>query len=74
MAELKITKKKKERKCFLNVDRLARYLSIPKSTIYNLTMKETIPHYHIGKLLRFRKDDIDAWLSEGGCNGKGNKG
>lgn len=55
----------------MGVDQLSAYLAIPKSTIYALSMKAKIPHLHIGKLLRFRKDDIDLWLSEGGCDGKG---
>lgn len=55
----------------MTVDQLSEYLAIPKSTVYSLSMKAKIPHSHIGKLLRFRKDDIDLWLSEGGCAGKG---
>lgn len=55
----------------MNVTQTAEYLGVPVSTIYNLSMKSTIPHSHVGRLLRFRKADIDAWLSEGGCDGKG---
>lgn len=57
----------------MNVTQTAEYLGVPVSTIYNLSMKATIPHYHIGKSLRFKKADIDLWLSEGGCDGKGLK-
>lgn len=55
----------------MTVGQLSEYLGIPTSTIYSLTMKATIPHYHIGKLLRFRKADIDEWLKNSGCDGKG---
>ena len=57
----------------MNVDQVAEYLAIPKSTVYAMSMKAKIPHSHIGKLLRFRKSDIDDWLSEGGCDGKGHE-
>lgn len=69
--ELKNLKKKKE--CLMTVDKLAVFLSIPKSTIYNLTMKEAIPHYHVGKLLRFDRQAIKLWLAEGGCDGAGHE-
>lgn len=55
----------------MNVTQTAEYLGVPVSTIYNLSMKAKIPHSHIGKLLRFRKADIDVWLENGGCDGKG---
>ena len=55
----------------MGVAEVSTYLSIPKSTVYAYSMRAKIPHLHIGKLLRFRKDDIDLWLSDTGCNGKG---
>jgi excisionase family DNA binding protein len=55
----------------MTVMQVAAYLGIQKSTVYSLSMKAKIPHFHIGKLLRFRKDDIDAWLTDTGCDGKG---
>lgn len=55
----------------MDVSKVAVYLGIPVSTVYALSMRARIPHFHIGKLLRFRKADIDDWLSEGGCDGKG---
>ncbi len=55
----------------MDVEEVSAYLGIPKSTVYALSMRARIPHFHIGKLLRFRKDAIDNWLSEGGCDGKG---
>ena len=56
--------KKKKKEGLMTVDKLAVFLSIPKSTVYNLTMRDAIPHYHIGKLLRFDKQAIKLWLSE----------
>lgn len=59
----------------MNVSQVAEFLGVPKSTIYNLSMQGKIPHYHVpppkGRLLKFKKSDIDKWLSEGGCDGKG---
>lgn len=56
----------------MNIGQLSEYLSIPTSTIYGFTMRGKIPHFHIGKLLRFRKAAIDEWLENSGCDGSGN--
>lgn len=53
----------------MNVGQLLEYLGIPISTIYVYSMRGKIPHFHIGKLLRFRRADIDTWLENGGCDG-----
>lgn len=55
----------------MDVGKVAEYLGVPKSTIYNLSMQGKIPLCRVGKLLRFKKSAIDSWLSEGGCDGKG---
>lgn len=45
---------------FLTIQDAATYLSIKPKTLY-ARIKE-IPHYKIGRLVRFRKDEIDAWM------------
>jgi excisionase family DNA binding protein len=44
----------------LTIDELATYLAVRKSYIYNNI--GLFPHLKIGKLLRFRKEDVDNWL------------
>ena len=46
------------------IDEVAKYLKIPKSTIYKLSQKGAMPSSKIGKQLRFRKSSLDKWLSE----------
>ena len=58
----------------MNVNQVAEYLGVPKSTIYNLSMQGKIPHAHVGKLLRFKKVVIDNWLTDTGCDGSGPEG
>jgi excisionase family DNA binding protein len=45
---------------YLTIQDVAKYLSIKESTIY--TKISEIPHYRIGRLLRFKKQNIDAWI------------
>lgn len=43
---------------------LAGYLKIKIGSLYNLVSQRRIPHCHVGRLLRFRREMIDQWLSE----------
>lgn len=45
---------------FWNIEDLSNYLNVKVKTIYS--MVPDIPHYRIGKLIRFKKDEIDSWL------------
>jgi excisionase family DNA binding protein len=46
----------------LNINELASYLDIPKSTIYKLVREGKIPAQKVGRHWRFHKKTIDAWL------------
>jgi excisionase family DNA binding protein len=46
----------------LTIDRLSAYLSIKVKTLYAKVEAGDIPHYRIGRLIRFRLDEINAWL------------
>ncbi len=41
---------------------VAQYLNCSVSTVRRLVLKARIPHFRLGKLVRFRRADIDAWL------------
>ena len=49
----------------LTVSEAADYLSIPKSSLDQLTSKKNIPFYKRGKHLFFYQDELDAWVTEG---------
>ena len=52
----------KSRQRMLNARQVAAYLSVSKQQIYALSRRGRIPHYRIGSLLRYRQNEIDAWL------------
>lgn len=41
---------------------VASYLSCSLSTVRRLVARGEIPHYRLGKMVRFRRGQIDAWL------------
>lgn len=51
-------------KNYLNIEELAEYLHMSKSTIYKGTMTHRIPHIKAGKKLLFCQDAIDQWLQK----------
>lgn len=47
----------------LTIDELAEYLTVKKSTIYQWVHLRLIPHMKVGRLLRFKEEDIKKWLA-----------
>ncbi len=52
----------------LTISDISAYLRIKTKTLYAKVEAGEIPHYRIGRLVRFRLDEIDAWL--GDCRSK----
>ncbi|MSQ31772.1 MAG: DNA-binding protein [Dehalococcoidia bacterium] len=48
----------------MTLEEVSKYLRLAKSTVYRMANKGRIPVSKIGRRWRFRKDVIDAWLSE----------
>ncbi len=48
----------------LSVNDLSQYLNIKKSTIYSMVENRILPHYRIGRLIRFKQGDVDAWVEK----------
>ena len=43
---------------------VAEYLQLSKSKIYALIQKGAIPHVRVGRNVRIRQSDLDAWLEK----------
>jgi excisionase family DNA binding protein len=50
------------RPAFLDVEGVARYLSVSVRHIRRLVADRRIPHHKVGHLLRFDPAEIDVWL------------
>ena len=49
---------------FLNVKEVATYLALKASTVYSLVEEKKIPHYRIGRQIRFKSSEIDQWMEK----------
>ncbi|HBO84013.1 MAG: hypothetical protein A2073_03645 [Deltaproteobacteria bacterium GWC2_42_11] len=47
---------------WLDIKGLSLYFNIKEKTLYYLVARGQIPHYRIGKIIRFKKCDIDFWI------------
>jgi excisionase family DNA binding protein len=47
---------------YWDIKDLSQYLKVKIKTLY--AMVPDIPHYRIGKLIRFRKQEIDSWMEK----------
>jgi len=48
----------------MDVEKAAKYLGISKKTLYNWASNSKIKSLHAGRLLKFKKDDLDNFLEE----------
>ena len=44
---------------------VAKYLKVSKSTIRAYILRREIPFLRVGSLIRFRRDEVDAWVDAG---------
>lgn len=51
---------------WISIEEAAIYLGVNKDTIRNWIKKENgIPAHKIGKLWKFKKSELDAWIKSG---------
>lgn len=53
-----------EPSALMTVDQVSAHLQISPRTVYELKKRHAIPFIRIGNSLRFRRADVEAWLTE----------
>jgi len=48
----------------LGVQEAAQFLGLKPSSVYKLVMLRKIPHYKLGKLVKFKRGEIETWLNQ----------
>ncbi len=48
----------------MDIKQVAEYLQVNVATIYNWAQKGKLPGIKIGRIWRFRREDIEAWLDQ----------
>lgn len=52
---------------WLSVDEAADYLGVSKDTIYTWLAEKDMPGFKVGRLWKFKREDIDTWVRDGGA-------
>ena len=52
----------KEPDSIMTIEEVAKYLKIPKSTVYILAQEGKIPCQKVGRHWRFKREVIDRWF------------
>ncbi len=47
---------------FSTINEISGYLNLKPRTLYALVAEKRIPHFKIGRLVRFKKSEIDLWM------------
>lgn len=50
---------------WLSVDEIAAYLGIKRDTVYKWISEKQMPAHRMGRLWKFRKDEVDEWVKTG---------
>lgn len=53
---------------WLSVDEIAAYLGIKRDTVYKWIDRKGMPAHKVGRLWKFRRDEIDRWVRSGGAH------
>ncbi|MEQ8165690.1 MAG: helix-turn-helix domain-containing protein [Alphaproteobacteria bacterium] len=53
---------------WLSVDEIAVYLGVKRDTVYKWIDRKQMPAHKVGRLWKFRKEEIDQWVRSGGSN------
>ena len=51
---------------WLSVDEIANHLGVKRDTVYRWISDRELPSHKIGRLWKFKKDQVDAWV-ESSC-------
>lgn len=50
---------------WMSVDEIANYLGVSKDTIYGWIAKREMPAHKVGRLWKFKSDEVDDWVRAG---------
>jgi excisionase family DNA binding protein len=58
---------------WLSVDEIGVYLGVKRDTVYKWIGEKAMPAHKVGRLWKFKKDEVDEWVKAGvasDCNKK----
>jgi excisionase family DNA binding protein len=56
---------------WVGVDDVAGHLRVARDSVYRWVETKGLPAHRVGRLLRFKLSEVDAWVQAGGGEGEG---
>lgn len=53
---------------WLSVGDICNYLGVSNDTVYRWIEKQDMPAHRVGRLWKFKKEQVDAWVEAGGAD------
>ena len=53
---------------WLSVEEISDYLGVSKDTVYAWINKRNMPAHRIGRLWKFKAEEVDDWVRSGGAS------
>lgn len=54
---------------WVSADVIAEHLGVTKDTIYTWIVKKGMPAHRVGRLWKFKIEDVDVWVRRGDADG-----
>ena len=58
---------------WMSVEEIAEYLGVSKDTVYGWITKREMPAHKVGRLWKFKSDEVDTWVRAGQASDEGNE-
>jgi len=52
---------------WLSVEEIGAYLGVKRDTVYRWISEKNMPANKVGRLWKFKKDEVDTWVRRGGA-------
>ena len=52
---------------WLSVEEIAQYIGVSRDTVYNWIKGKNMPAHKIGRLWKFKLEEVDEWVKFGGA-------
>lgn len=52
---------------WLSVDEISKHLGVSKDTVYKWIDAHDMPSHRMGRLWKFKRTQVDAWIESGGA-------
>jgi excisionase family DNA binding protein len=58
---------------WLSVEEIAEHLGVTKDSVYRWIERKGLPAHKVGKLWKFKKEEVDEWVRSGHAHEDGEK-